>query len=607
MKKPLLCVHIEKTAGTTFKPTVSDQFETAYDYGFNHHWTSQVVHDFWAQDRKDMSFFSDRGYEALFGHFLPEKYLRIDPTLPVLTWIRDPIERLLSDYHFKGPQGDLSLTDNISAQIRSGDLPFAEFIAHSTVHNVLSRYLAKVPDENFVFVGESEDYERDLAQFGQLINAEYLVRQPRNRARGEKHQITAEEEALLRRLQEKDFRQHKRMLQIKDRLNKQPPPDHQSPPTRHRESIWQEVEHLHNGRRLKLPRFLRNAWRIRPPDYREKRGKELVTREDFEIWYLFNGINEFSPDSPVFADVVERLTDLGRTKKKSRKSSGRDWLSVLQNYPQVYRSYYLRSDLRQERPVGDPRGVEVFWRWWDLYAEETQGKNRQGLCELPRFNWEEVELSAAGSKVQLPRLLRDIWQKRPDLQDRFPLASPTFRKDFETWYLLMGITESDSTAPFDAGLLDRNYPSQDENSATTFSTPASKETTSGPINWFHRLKQAPEAFLIYLQRPDLRRDTDIGDAAGVEVFIRWWDREGEKHFGKARAGLDLLPEFDRETVALTSDDGSHDVPRLWRDIWQSRPDLQKAFPLTSSTFKKDFARWYLDSGRYESNRAKKAP
>ena len=102
----LISVHLPKTAGSSFATSLNNHFgESHYradynDWPINTPKTKrryQAIKDFFLNQKRDFS-----GIECIHGHFLPLKYLglRNDSDTKYITWMRDPIQRMASHYHF---------------------------------------------------------------------------------------------------------------------------------------------------------------------------------------------------------------------------------------------------------------------------------------------------------------------------------------------------------------------------------------------------------------------------------------------------------------------------------------------------------------------------
>ena len=113
-------------------------------------------------------------------------------------------------------------------------------------------------------------------------------------------------------------------------------------------------------------------------------------------------------------------------------------LSLPGTWPELPRAleglWRLRPDLQNTFPLADASHRWAFGVWFLL----------DGASELPQVPapaWLTERLSLPGTWPELPRALEGLWRLRPDLQNTFPLETPSDALAFLGWFVLSGRSE----------------------------------------------------------------------------------------------------------------------------------------------------------------------
>jgi hypothetical protein len=107
------------------------------------------------------------GTRVVHGHFVAGKYGRTHPEARFVTWLRDPVERLASHYHYWLREPDPK--NATCRRLLEERLDLLGFAALPEMRDVHARFLAGVPIERFAFVGLTEDFDAGMELFRRLF------------------------------------------------------------------------------------------------------------------------------------------------------------------------------------------------------------------------------------------------------------------------------------------------------------------------------------------------------------------------------------------------------------------------------------------------------
>lgn len=166
-----LMVHIPKTAGTSFRKSVREIFGDSMilDYGdkplkvnrWKRNWQT------WLQGRRSKALeIADN--TCIFGHYMPLKYSQLvrTRTYRSITWLRDPIERMVSHYNFIFEHHRVRQLGPGQSNVVDEKWTLEQFMFSPRYRNYSSQFLWGVGLKAFDFVGLVEHYEEDLLEFG---------------------------------------------------------------------------------------------------------------------------------------------------------------------------------------------------------------------------------------------------------------------------------------------------------------------------------------------------------------------------------------------------------------------------------------------------------
>lgn len=166
----LISIHIPKTAGTSFYHTLKSEYSG-----------SKVVRvDIDTAERIkinridiDDAYISPRP-SVVHGHFLKDQILELSKLkheVPIITWLRDPVERVISNYFYLSK----ILKDEVQEE-RKGlrilskmQKTLLEYAALERNRNRQTKFLEGIEISDLAFIGFTERYEDDVQELGNIL------------------------------------------------------------------------------------------------------------------------------------------------------------------------------------------------------------------------------------------------------------------------------------------------------------------------------------------------------------------------------------------------------------------------------------------------------
>ena len=174
----LISLHVPKTAGSSFRELLALHYGERLRADYADRPLHQSVPARRAQAlRAGLGLLLNpsqlQGVDAVHGHFLAIKYSlwRGGPGWHRVTWLRDPVERLASHYYYWRRSYDPGSAGSLHRRVVEEDWTLERFCLGPELRNSYRQFLWGVPLARFTFVGITEHYTTEVADFSRLIPA----------------------------------------------------------------------------------------------------------------------------------------------------------------------------------------------------------------------------------------------------------------------------------------------------------------------------------------------------------------------------------------------------------------------------------------------------
>jgi hypothetical protein len=162
----IISIHIPKTAGSSFL--------TILDSVYNKH----ILANFDRKNYPDTAIPPPEQFilqlnnniSVIHGHFRYSeiKSLKDIKTAKVITWFRNPVERVISNYCFFKKRITLA-PDNVELQNRKNET-LIEYASQDFTRNRMNKFIEGLEVDKFFFIGITEYFNSDLKVLSKMLN-----------------------------------------------------------------------------------------------------------------------------------------------------------------------------------------------------------------------------------------------------------------------------------------------------------------------------------------------------------------------------------------------------------------------------------------------------
>jgi hypothetical protein len=170
----IVSVHIRKSGGSSFRKELQTFYskELLLDYG------DEIGSSFMSSKIKrlksKLKIYNKRidiakHYKVIHGHFYADKYDKLPCELNFVTFLRHPVDRVLSNYYYLQRNPERKNPD--ARLIHKFNYTLEQYIAHADARNVQHQFLNGKNLEEFSFVGITEKYAESILLFNKIFGA----------------------------------------------------------------------------------------------------------------------------------------------------------------------------------------------------------------------------------------------------------------------------------------------------------------------------------------------------------------------------------------------------------------------------------------------------
>lgn len=223
----IISLHTPKAGGSSFKVLLENHFKNRFlgDYTDLPINTNEVKRkaDVIKFDKNFRLYkkyiYNFKKVECIHGHFLPYKYssLLVDSNVSFVTWLRDPLERLASNYYYWQRAYDKNRSGNLHKTVIEEEWSFERFCFSDEMRNFYNQFLWNFPIDNFSFIGIVENYNEDCKFFAKKYLGRDGIDIPNINVNPNKKKYFNDEDMVneLKKFHSIDYEIYKRALEMR--------------------------------------------------------------------------------------------------------------------------------------------------------------------------------------------------------------------------------------------------------------------------------------------------------------------------------------------------------------------------------------------------------
>lgn len=215
----LISLHIPKTAGTSFYHSLQES------YGFSQVARLDIkdnIQKILLNTKEYHSTSLPKEIDVFHGHFsVSSLYSKFPETkdVPIITWLRDPVQRVLSNYYYLQERLNFLVSQHgshraiLDKMMRS----LEEFAVAEINRNKMCKFIGSKPLDEFAFLGILEHYEQELIELSRLIGKRLTSIKVNVTENRQQKNYLAMQVSLIEKHNQEDMELYKEALSIRNK------------------------------------------------------------------------------------------------------------------------------------------------------------------------------------------------------------------------------------------------------------------------------------------------------------------------------------------------------------------------------------------------------
>ncbi|KUO65112.1 MAG: hypothetical protein APF80_10965 [Alphaproteobacteria bacterium BRH_c36] len=206
----IVSVHIRKAAGSSFRTALKEYYGDYLLLDYGDEIGSSSVSSRIKRFKRKLAMRADSDgiverYKIVHGHFFADKYRSLKTPLEYATFLRDPVDRVLSNYYYLKRNPGRKHGDAVV--IKKYQFTLEQYVAFPDARDVQCQFLSGIPLSSFAFVGLAEAYDESIKIFNQIFSADlgFAHNENRNPERERQYDVDDGVAELIRKHNRRDL------------------------------------------------------------------------------------------------------------------------------------------------------------------------------------------------------------------------------------------------------------------------------------------------------------------------------------------------------------------------------------------------------------------